>query len=202
MHAGRGTLLLRLMVATLAVAACVPSADPGTPTSAPTSSATTPATTAPSVAGTEGSPTEAPLTAPPVPDLHPAVDDWPAGTVEVVVDDEVHRIAVRIAETPEQRAHGLMEVPDLPEGTGMWFVYPEEVTGAFWMKDTLVPLDIAFVGADGRIVSIADAVPCADQDPCPRYAPEGPYRHVLEVPAGHLDRIGAGVGTPVRLADR
>lgn len=185
MHAGRGTLLLRLMVATLAVAACASSEDPATPAATATSPTTSATTTAPQV-----------------PDLHPSIDDWPAGTVEVVVDGEAHRVAVRIAETPEQRAHGLMEVPDLPEGTGMWFAYPEEVTGPFWMKDTLVPLDIAFVGADGRIVSIADAVPCADQDPCPRYAPEGPYQHVLEVPAGHLDRIGAGVGTTVRLAAR
>lgn len=134
-----------------------------------------------------------------VPPLHPSVDDWPAGTVEVVAGDgTVHRVVVRLARTPEQRGHGLMEVEDLPDGAGMWFVYDEDRTGGFWMKDTLVPLDITYVGADDRIVSVADAQPCTS-DPCPSYPPAGPYRHVLEVPGGYLDRIGAGVGDVVRL---
>ena len=134
-----------------------------------------------------------------VPALHPSVDEWDAGTVEVVAGDGTrHRVAVRVARTPDQRAHGLMEVEDLPDGAGMWFVFDEDRTGGFWMKNTLVPLDIAYVGADDRIVSVAEAVPC-ESDPCPTYPPDGPYRHVLEVPAGYLDRIGAGVGDVVRL---
>ena len=134
-----------------------------------------------------------------VPDLHPSVDGWEAGTVEVVTaDGRRHLVGVRIARTPDQRAHGLMEVPDLPDGAGMWFVYDEDRTGGFWMKNTLVPLDITYVGADGRIVDVADAVPC-EADPCPSYPPSGPYRSVLEVPAGYLDRIDAGVGDVVRL---
>lgn len=134
-----------------------------------------------------------------VPALHPSVDGWPAGTVEVVPDrGAVHRIAVRIARTPQQREHGLMEVEALPEGAGMWFAYDQDRTGGFWMKDTLVALDITYVGADDRIVSVAEAAPCV-ADPCPTHPPDGPYRNVLEVPAGHLDRIGAGVGDVVRL---
>lgn len=179
----------RLAVAVLALAACTPAGDssPPAPTTAP--SAATHATT-----------TAAPD--PDVPALHPSVDDWPAGVVEVVADDgRVHTVAVRIAGTPDRRAHGLMEVPEVPPGVGMWFAYDEERTGGFWMKDTLVPLDIAYVGADGQVVSIARAEPCA-ADPCPTYAPAGPYQHVLEVAAGEFERMGAGVGAPVRLVDR
>lgn len=133
-----------------------------------------------------------------VPDLHPSVDGYDAGTVEVEPGDgPVRRVAVRVAETPAERAHGLMEVPELPDGAGMWFVYEQDTTGGFWMKNTRVPLDIAYVGADGRVVSIATAEPCRE-DPCPTYAPEGAYRHVLEVPAGWFEDVGAGVGDRVR----
>ena len=174
-------------VGALATAAC--SAPDSAPTSGPVESVTTGSTAAPSA------PAE-------VPDLHPSVDDYPAGTVEVVADDgTTHTVGVRIAETPAQRLHGLMEVPDLPAGIGMWFVYAQEVTRGFWMKNTLVPLDIVYVGADGRVVSIAHAEPCTDQ-PCPSYPPAGPYQHVLEVNAGAFERMGAGVGARVHLVDR
>ena len=143
--------------------------------------------------------TSAPTAAAEVPPLHPSVDDWEAGTVEVVTaDGATHEVAVRVARTEQQRQHGLMEVPELPDGAGMWFVYDEDRTGGFWMKNTLVPLDITYVGADDRIVDVADAVPC-EADPCPAYPPSGAYRNVLEVPAGYLDRIGAGVGDVVTL---
>lgn len=133
------------------------------------------------------------------PPLHPTVDAFDAGVVEVVATNgQRHHVAVRIARTPDERTHGLMHVPDLPDGAGMWFVFESDRTGAFWMKNTLVALDIAYVDGDGRVVSIAEAVPCED-DPCPTYAPAGPYRTVLEVPAGWFDRIGAGVGAEVHL---
>lgn len=133
-----------------------------------------------------------------VPPLHPSVDEWEAGAVDVVAaDGTVHRVVVRVARTAQQRAHGLMEVPALPDGAGMWFAYDDDRTGGFWMKNTLVPLDIVYVGADDRIVSIADATPCT-ADPCQVYDPTGPYRNVLEVPGGYLARIGAGVGDIVR----
>lgn len=136
-----------------------------------------------------------------VPPLHPSVDDYEPGTVEVVADDgTVHHVAVRIARTPEEQQHGLMEVPELPDGAGMWFHYGEDRTGSFWMKNTLVPLDIAYIGEDGGIVSVADAVPC-EAEPCPTYPPEGAYRHVLEVPNGYLDRIGASTDATVRLVE-
>lgn len=186
---GRASRVAAVGVAVGALATGACSATGSAPTPAPVGSTTAGGTVAPSTpAG--------------VPDLHPSVDGYPAGTVEVVADDgTVHTVAVRIAETPAQRTHGLMEVPDVPAGVGMWFVYEEETTGGFWMKNTLVPLDIAYVGADGRVVSIAHAEPCT-ADPCPTYEPDAPYMHVLEVNAGAFERMGAGIGARVRLVDR
>lgn len=135
-----------------------------------------------------------------VPDLHPSVDDWEDAAVELVTGDgTVHVVRVRVARTPAQRAHGLMEVPELPTGAGMWFVYEEERDGGFWMKNTRVPLDITYVDVDGRIVDVVTAEPCI-ADPCPTYPPDAPYRRVLEVPAGWMDEVGAGVGDVARLA--
>ena len=164
-------------------------------------SSPSPAASGPPVPAATAVPTTSSGAAVAVPPLHPSVDDWEAGVAEVVAaDGTTHEVAVRIARTPEQRAHGLMEVPELPDGVGMWFAYDDDRTGGFWMKNTLVPLDIAYVGADGTIVDVAEAVPC-ESDPCPAYPPSAAYRNVLEVPGGFLDRIGAGVGDAVRLSD-
>lgn len=138
---------------------------------------------------------------PEVPDLHPSVDGYDAGVVrldgeglECAVD-----VAVRIADTPDERAHGLMEVPSLPDGVGMWFAgYTEDRTGGFYMKNTLVPLDIAYVDADGIIVDVLAMDPC-EADPCPTYDPSGPYRTTLEVPQGWFARVGVGEGDTARL---
>lgn len=136
-----------------------------------------------------------------VPPLHPSVDGYPAATIELVAPDE-HRVpvAVRIADTPERRQHGLMEVPELPDGVGMVFVYDTDRPGdaGFWMKDTLVPLDIAYLDADGRPVAILAMEPCPEM-PCPSYPPGVPYRHTLEVRQGWFDEVGFDAAWRVEL---
>ena len=74
------------------------------------------------------------------------------------------------------------------------FHEPQEVS--FWMKNTLVPLSIAFVAADGRVVSVAEMTPC-QADPCPTYAPAGPYRYAVELAAGSFGDAGVGPGAKV-----
>lgn len=106
-------------------------------------------------------------------------------------DGEARSFAVEVAADGASRQRGLMGRTDLPAGTGMLFVFPADTTGAFWMKDTLVPLSIAFVDVDGRVVTVRDMQPC-DADPCPRYHADGPYRFALEVPQGELDGVGSG----------
>jgi uncharacterized protein len=105
-------------------------------------------------------------------------------------------VRLEVAANPAARARGLMGRTSVPEGTGMVFLYPEDVAGAYWMKNTLVPLSIAFVAADGQVVSVAEMTPCT-ADPCPRYAPAGPYRYAVELAAGSFGEAGIGPGAKV-----
>ena len=97
-----------------------------------------------------------------------------------------------LAAAAEQYTQGLMSVTDLGEYAGMLFDFPEgERTGGFWMKDTALPLSIAYLDADGGIVSTADMDPCIGRgDDCPSYPPEGPYEDTVEVVQGGLDDLG------------
>lgn len=136
------------------------------------------------------------LDQPQVPPLLAAVDALPASIVTVTTPDAAWRVDVRVAATPTHRQRGLMDVPRLPDGTGMLFLFDEERTGGFWMKDTLVPLDIAFIDAERRIVAVDTMTPCR-RDPCPVYDPARTYVAALEVPAGWLARHAVGVGDAV-----
>ncbi|MET0478367.1 MAG: DUF192 domain-containing protein [Actinomycetota bacterium] len=105
-------------------------------------------------------------------------------------------VRLEVAADPATRARGLMEREQVPPGTGMVFLYPADVAESFWMKNTLVPLSIAFVAADGRVVSVAEMSPCK-ADPCPTYAPAGPYRYAVELAAGSFGDAGVGPGERV-----
>ena len=86
-----------------------------------------------------------------------------------------------LALTPAQRSLGLMHRKRAPED-GMLFVFPDDTTGGFWMKNTLVPLTIAFFDADGRRVRKLSMTPCR-QASCPIYDPRRGYRFALELRA-------------------
>jgi uncharacterized membrane protein (UPF0127 family) len=92
--------------------------------------------------------------------------------------------------TAEQRSRGLMEVTDLQGYAGMAFVYDEDVENGFYMRNTPTPLSIAWVAADGGVVTIKDMEPCEDRDGCPTYPSDGTYRYAIEVPQGGLDDLG------------
>lgn len=98
---------------------------------------------------------------------------------------------VWLADTPERRQRGLMEVTDLGAGMdGMLFAFDEPSTGGFWMRNTPTPLSIAYLDGDGALVSTADMTPCDDRDDCPSYGAAGPYTWAIEVPRGGLARLG------------
>jgi uncharacterized membrane protein (UPF0127 family) len=101
-----------------------------------------------------------------------------------------------LAETETQRDRGLMEVtdPDLGGYDGMAFVFAADSRVPFWMRNTPMPLSLAYVDADGGVVNTVDMAPCGDLPTCPLYAPEAPYRFAVEVPQGRLGRLGLGVG--------
>jgi hypothetical protein len=87
-----------------------------------------------------------------------------------------------------------MGVAHLPEDDGMLFVFDEATQGSFWMKDTLIPLDIAFWDADGRIHTITRMEPCDLGTDCPSYVPDEPYLFALEMNAGWFAEHGVEVG--------
>jgi len=105
---------------------------------------------------------------------------------------------VRIASTVQERSRGLAGVTHLSDSEGMVFAFPAITFSAFWMKDTLIPLDIAFWTSDGTIVDIKHMVPCT-RDPCPLYKSARPYQDSVEVAAGLLDRSQVRVGDYVAL---
>jgi len=110
-------------------------------------------------------------------------------------------VAVEVADDDEERQLGLMNRESLPADAGMLFVFEEESSGGFWMKNTLIPLSIAFADAGGTILRILDMEPC-EADPCEIYDPGVFYRSALEVNKGALDRLGVEEGDRLRLEQR
>jgi uncharacterized membrane protein (UPF0127 family) len=99
-------------------------------------------------------------------------------------------IKAEIARTEEERSYGLMYKEKLPDGEGMLFVFDRDEILSFWMKNTLIPLSIAFISSDGRIMEIRDMEP-HNLDPV---RSGRSVRYALEVPQGWFDRVNLGVG--------
>ncbi len=100
-----------------------------------------------------------------------------------------------LAKTAQQKEQGLMHRRDLAGYDGMLFDFETEYTGSFWMKETPLPLSIAWFDTSGRFVSATDMEPCLGQTQCPSYAARGPYRYALEVPKGGLAALGVRPGS-------
>jgi len=110
------------------------------------------------------------------------------------------RWCAMLAETEEQRARGLMQQTDLRGYDGMLFAYDEPVDGAFYMKDTIIPLAVAFFAADGTFISAEGMDPCPpDVLDCPLYRSAAPFQYALEVPRGGLGALGIGPGSSIDL---
>jgi uncharacterized protein len=112
-------------------------------------------------------------------------------------DDEV-TVQVEVADSEEERAVGLMNRESLEDDAGMVFRFPEPSSGGFWMKDTLIPLSIAFADGQGRILRILDMDPCR-ADPCEVYDPGVAYRTALEVNQGAFAEWGVEEGDRLTL---
>lgn len=100
-----------------------------------------------------------------------------------------------VADDPAERSQGLMYRQELGKDKGMIFIFPQDSDGPFWMKNTLIPLDIIFIGADKKIVSISERA--TPQTTSPR-SPEGIYRYVLEIEGGRGDELGIQPGDGVQ----
>lgn len=132
----------------------------------------------------------------------PAVT-WERAEAQVETETDTIPIQVEIAATDEQRAFGLMNRDSLPESEGMLFVYDtiQPAEGSFWMFNTRIPLDIAFLDENGTIVSIRQMEPCASPYPqwCPSYESGAPFQYALEMQLGWFEERGVGVGDRVHV---
>lgn len=110
---------------------------------------------------------------------------------ELVLEGSGKTVVIKgeIARTDEERAYGLMHRKKLPDGEGMLFVFERDEMLSFWMKNTLIPLSIAFIASDGRIMEIRNMEP-GNLDPV---RSSRSVRYALEVPQGWFDRVGLKV---------
>ncbi|QJE72923.1 DUF192 domain-containing protein [Aerophototrophica crusticola] len=127
---------------------------------------------------------------------HPALSETLA-TDSLVIETAggaKHRFTVELAITPAQQARGLMYRERMDDDKGMLFPYDRPQPLSFWMKNTLIPLDIIYIAEGGRILNIANAKPL---DLTPLYS-EGPAIAALEVNGGLAARLGIRLGDMVR----
>ncbi len=116
------------------------------------------------------------------------------------------KVRVEIADNIFERARGLMYRTALAENRGMLFVYPDEEIRSFWMKNTLIPLSIAFMDSEGRILDIQDMKPVGLEQTVPdaklpRYVSAAPARYALEVNRGFFEERGVEVGDRAELPE-
>lgn len=137
----------------------------------------------------------------PIPEI-PTVE-WERGEALVLSQNDTIPLDVEIAETNEQRSYGLMHRDSLAQNAGMIFLYdsPQPAEGSFWMFNTRIPLDIAFLDAEGNIVSIRQMEPCTSPYPqwCRSYESGVPFESALEMNAGWFAQNGVEVGDRVIL---
>lgn len=105
----------------------------------------------------------------------------------------MHVIQAEIAATPESRTIGLMNRKSLAPNHGMLFVFEQANVQCFWMRNTLIPLSIAYIDADGTIVNIADMTPQSDQSHCSTK----PVRYALEMDQGWFAARGMSPGKKI-----
>lgn len=128
------------------------------------------------------------------PPAQPAARPAPTGQPQVLptvdLNAGLHRIRAMVARSPQERSTGLMWRTEMAPNDGMLFVFDEPQMQCFWMKNTLIPLAIAFVADDGRIVNLDEMKPQTTNTHCSTQ----PVRFVLEMNAGWFQRKGIVAG--------
>jgi uncharacterized membrane protein (UPF0127 family) len=134
--------------------------------------------------------------------VHHTDENWvgpPLPRAQVILTDAYggrHAVDAEVAGTPEMRERGLMWRKQLAEGKGMLFVFPIEEEHSFWMRNTLIPLDMLFIDTDGLIVGIEENTPTMSDD---TFEVGCPSRYVLEVNAGWTRAHGVFAGQSVKI---
>ena len=116
--------------------------------------------------------------------------------IELRGDWGTARFRIAVADTVPERAQGLMNVEEMPRMVGMLFVYDRPQRVSFWMENTLIPLDMVFIGADGVVRHVHEnAIP---MDRTPIFGGSNDIQYVLEINGGLSSEFGIAPGTEVR----
>jgi uncharacterized membrane protein (UPF0127 family) len=113
-------------------------------------------------------------------------------------DEKAVTVTVEIADDPQERQMGLMNREALNPDSGMLFIFDAPAVLTFWMKDTLIPLDIIFFGSQGELLGGETMLPC-EEDPCEKFNSPNNSSLALEVPAGFQEFYGIGEGWRIAL---
>lgn len=120
----------------------------------------------------------------------------PMGKVELEIENrQLVQLKVEVATQPKQQQMGLMFRESMPEDAGMLFVFPGSRHQSFWMRNTLIPLDMFFIDSNWKVVGVVEHAEPLTEDP---REVEGDSQYVLEVNAGFAKKHGFGAGTKVR----
>jgi uncharacterized membrane protein (UPF0127 family) len=134
-------------------------------------------------------PTGCPQFAPQSPNTH---------TIRILkVGGTTATLIVQLADRPTERGTGLMNRECLPEDSGMLFAFPADTTTSFFMRDTVIPLSIAFIQADGEIVHIEDMQPNTTDN----HVSPTPYRYAIEMSQGWFAENGVAIGDTADIAE-
>ena len=106
---------------------------------------------------------------------------------------------VEVARTPEEQTQGLMFRESLPEKSGMIFLFGDNAPHGFWMKNTMIPLDIVWMDGSGRVLFVSANTPPCRADPCPTYGPLDPAANVLEIAGGTAAKEKVTVGSRIKI---
>ena len=135
----------------------------------------------------------APTPATAEPSIHP-VSGLPVIPLSVSADGSTHAFLVEVAASPEEQARGLMFRTEMGADEGMLFPYDPPRMASFWMRNTVIPLDLVFIGPDRRVINVvANAVPYSEEN----IRSEAPAAAVLELNGGRAAELGIGPGATV-----
>jgi len=107
---------------------------------------------------------------------------------------------VEIADTPEKQSRGLMFRRQLKDDCGMLFIFADDEIRSFWMKNTLIALDIIFLNREQQVIDMVAAAPPCRADPCPSYTSKFPARYVLEIKGGMAEKMKIEIGEKIFMA--
>jgi uncharacterized membrane protein (UPF0127 family) len=128
----------------------------------------------------------------------PAHQATPAPAGPGVILPSGSTYSLEVARTPEEQAQGLMFRESLPEKTGMLFPFGDKAIHHFWMKNTMIPLDMVWMDAGGKVLFVSADTPPCKADPCPSYGPDTPAASVLEIAGGMAKKERVTIGSLIK----